>query len=117
MKNLLTFFYALKDARTPWYAKLTALLSIIYLLSPADIVPDIIPFAGYIDDIVIVPFLINVSTKLLPAQVRQLAEQRAVKNKRKLLWIKIAVIIGAIGIMLLLFYLGTQLYQYLKDAF
>jgi uncharacterized membrane protein YkvA (DUF1232 family) len=117
MKNLLTFYYALKDQRTPWYAKLTALLSIIYLLSPADIVPDIIPFAGYIDDIVIVPFLINVSTQLLPAQVRQLAEQRATKNKKKLLWMKIAVIVVAIGLMALLFYLGTLLYQYIKDAF
>ena len=43
MNNIFTFYYALKDARTPWYAKLTALLSIIYLVSPADIVPDIIP--------------------------------------------------------------------------
>lgn len=117
MKNLLTFYYALKDSRTPWYAKLTALLSVIYLLSPADIVPDIIPFAGYIDDIIIVPFLINVSTKLLPVHVRQLAEQQAVKNSRKLFWIKVLVIVLIIGLMVLLFYLGTLLYDYLKDVF
>lgn len=117
MKNLFTFYYALKDARTPWYAKFTALLSIIYLLSPVDIVPDIIPFAGYIDDIIIVPFLITVSTKLLPSQVRQVAEQKAIKNNKKLLWVKIAIIIVAIGLMVLLFYLGTLLYQYLKEAF
>jgi uncharacterized membrane protein YkvA (DUF1232 family) len=117
MKNLLTFYYALKNQATPWYAKFTALLSIIYLLSPADIIPDIIPFAGYIDDIVIVPFLINISTRLLPAHVRQAAEQQAIKNKRKLIWIKIAVIIALIGLMVLLFYLGTLFYQYLKDAF
>lgn len=117
MKNLLTFYYALKDHGTPWYAKFTALLSIVYLFSPADIIPDIIPFAGYIDDIVIVPFLINISTRLLPAQVRQAAEQRAIKNNRKLIWIKIAVVIALIGLMVLLFYLGTLFYQYLKDAF
>ena len=61
MKTLLTFYFALKDARTPWYAKLTAALSIIYLVSPADLLPDIIPLAGYIDDSVMVPFLLDIS--------------------------------------------------------
>jgi uncharacterized membrane protein YkvA (DUF1232 family) len=92
--NVLTLFYAFKDERTPWYAKLTALSSIIYLISPADILPDVIPFAGYIDDIVIVPFLIDLSTKLLPADIKREAELRARKRSRKILWVLIAVVIA-----------------------
>lgn len=111
MKSLFTFYFALKDKRTPWYAKLTALLSIVYLLSPADLVPDIIPFAGYIDDIVIVPFLLNMSTKLLPQDVRRIAEQKALKNKRKIFWIKILIAILAVGLMVLLFILANRLYE------
>jgi uncharacterized membrane protein YkvA (DUF1232 family) len=114
MKSLFTLYYALKDGRTPWYAKVTALLSLIYLVSPADLIPDIIPFAGYIDDVVIVPFLLNMSARLLPAEVRTLAQQKALKNQKKILWIKIVIAIVAIGIMVLLFILTTRLYDHLK---
>jgi uncharacterized membrane protein YkvA (DUF1232 family) len=114
MKTLLTFYYALKDPRTPWYAKLTAALSIIYLVSPADLLPDIIPLAGYIDDIVIVPFLLHISNRLLPQEVRNIAEQKAIKNKKKLLWIKIGVAILVIGIMVLTYFLAKSLYEHIR---
>lgn len=114
MKTLFTFYYALKDARTPWYAKLTALLSIIYLVSPADILPDIIPLAGYVDDIVIVPFLFNMAAKLLPADVRAIAEQKAVKNSKKLLWIKILLFVLVIAVMVGLYFLAAGLYNQIK---
>ena len=114
MKTLLTFYFALKDARTPWYAKLTAALSIIYLVSPADLLPDIIPLAGYIDDIVIVPFLLHISNKLLPQEVRSIAEQKAIKNRKKLLWIKIGVAILVIGIMVLTYFLAKSLYEHIR---
>ena len=91
--KILTLFYAFKDNRTPWYAKLTALSSIIYLISPADILPDVIPFAGYIDDIVIVPFLIDLSTKLLPAAIKRDAEQRARMRGKKIFWALIIIVI------------------------
>ncbi len=108
MKNIFILYYAFKDARTPWYAKLTALLSIIYLLSPADFIPDIIPFAGYIDDLVIVPFLINISSKLLPEDVKQLASQKASKNNKQLKWLIAVLAILVIGLMALFFYLLTK---------
>ena len=114
MKTLLTFYFALKDPRTPWYAKLTAALSSIYLVSPADLLPDIIPLAGYIDDIVIVPFLLHISNKLLPQEVRSIAEQKAIKNRKKLLWIKIGVAILVIGIMVLTYFLAKNLYEHIR---
>ena len=109
MRKIFTFYYALKDARTPWHAKFAALLSIIYLISPIDIVPDIIPLAGYVDDVIIVPFLISTGLKLLPPEVRGMAEQKAIKNNRKLLWIKIALIVIFIVLMLALFFLARKL--------
>jgi uncharacterized membrane protein YkvA (DUF1232 family) len=92
--KILTLFYAFKDKRTPLYAKITALSSLIYLVSPADILPDIIPFAGYIDDIIIVPFLIDLSTKLLPPEIKRDAEQRARLRGKKILWTLIVVVIA-----------------------
>ena len=51
-------FLALKDKRTPWYAKITAGIVVIYALSPVDLVPDFIPVLGYLDDVIILPALI-----------------------------------------------------------
>lgn len=92
--EILTLFYAVKDPRTPWYAKITALSSLIYLISPADILPDIIPIAGYLDDLFVVPFLMNLSVKLLPASIRFDAELRARRRgKRILIWIIVSVLV------------------------
>jgi uncharacterized membrane protein YkvA (DUF1232 family) len=99
--QILTLFYACKDARTPWYAKITALLSVIYLVSPVDFVPDVIPLAGYIDDLFVVPFLVNISTKLLPPDIKRDAELRARKKSKYILWV-LAVIIIAIMVLIYL---------------
>jgi uncharacterized membrane protein YkvA (DUF1232 family) len=114
MQKILTLYYALKDSRSPWYAKLTALLSIIYLLSPADIIPDIIPFAGYVDDLVIVPFLMNISSRFLPVEVTRAAGEKAKRNNVKLKWFAALAIVLISALMVLLFYLTTKL---LKDVF
>ena len=40
-------FLALKDKKTPWYARLLAALTVVYALSPIDFIPDFIPVLGY----------------------------------------------------------------------
>lgn len=114
-QQILTLYYAFKDERTPWYAKVTSLSSIVYLLSPADLVPDLIPLAGYLDDLVVVPFIINISTKLLPAGVKKIAEEKARARGKKLVWLMILVAVIIIGLLVLLFYLGKELMNYLGD--
>ena len=51
-------FLALKDKRTPWYAKILAAVIVVYALSPIDFIPDFIPVLGYLDDLIILPALI-----------------------------------------------------------
>ena len=101
--QILTLFYAFKDKRTPWYAKITALSSLIYLISPADLLPDIIPFAGYLDDFFIVPFLVDVSTKLLPADIRRDAELRARARSKKILWILVIAVLALTAALYFIF--------------
>ena len=44
----------LKDPRVPIWSKIIFLAGIVYALSPIDIIPEIlVPFVGWIDDIVI----------------------------------------------------------------
>ena len=51
-------FLALKDKRTPWYARILAAVIVVYALSPIDLIPDFIPVLGYLDDLIILPALI-----------------------------------------------------------
>ena len=68
-------FLALKAKRTPWYAKLLAIVIVVYALSPIDLIPDFIPFFGYLDDIILLPALIALCVKCIPQDV--LADCRA----------------------------------------
>ena len=59
-------FLAWKDKKTPWYAKLFALLTVVYALSPIDFIPDFIPVLGYLDDLIILPALVALTIKFIP---------------------------------------------------
>ena len=62
-------FLALKKKETPVLAKIFAGATIIYALSPIDLVPDFIPVLGYLDDLIILPALVALTVKLIPHEV------------------------------------------------
>lgn len=59
-------FIALKAKETPMAAKLLAGITIIYALSPIDLIPDFIPVLGYLDDVIILPSLIALTIRMIP---------------------------------------------------
>ena len=62
-------FLALKKRETPWTAKVLAALTIAYALSPIDLIPDFIPVLGYLDDLIILPAMVALTVRLIPAEV------------------------------------------------
>lgn len=70
----------LVNARTPLIAKVVAIAGLLYLASPVDFVPDLIPILGWLDDGVIVTLLLSLAFKLLP---RELYEELRKKTGRK----------------------------------
>jgi uncharacterized membrane protein YkvA (DUF1232 family) len=68
-------YYAARDARTPWYAKLLAGAIVAYALSPIDLIPDFIPVLGLLDELLLLPAAIWLALRLVPEQV--LVESRA----------------------------------------
>ena len=62
-------FLALKKRETPWTAKLLAALTIGYALSPIDLIPDFIPVLGYLDDLIILPAMVALTVRLVPAEL------------------------------------------------
>jgi uncharacterized membrane protein YkvA (DUF1232 family) len=70
-----TLSLACRDPRTPWYAKALAAGLVAYALSPVDLIPDVVPVLGVLDDLVVIPLGVLVVRRLIPAPV--LAECRA----------------------------------------
>lgn len=82
-----TLWFAGKNARTPWYAKALGVFVVAYALSPIDLIPDFIPVLGYVDDVLLLPGLIWLTIKLLPADVlaecREQADEWMAAKKEK----------------------------------
>ncbi len=80
-RDVLALWLAARDSRTPLAARLLAAAVAAYALSPIDLIPDIIPVLGLLDDIIIVPLGILLVLRLIPASLmaeyRDAAEGRA----------------------------------------
>ncbi|MEQ1670017.1 MAG: YkvA family protein [Hyphomicrobium sp.] len=66
---------AVRDPRTPWYAKALGVIVVAYAVSPIDLIPDFIPVLGFLDDVILLPLGIWAVRKMIPADV--MAEHRA----------------------------------------
>jgi uncharacterized membrane protein YkvA (DUF1232 family) len=98
-KEVIILYYGLRDKRTTAMAKLPVIISIIYLLSPFDLIPDFIPFVGYIDDLIIVPLLLNLAIRLLPGTVREESILKASKQQKKFQWAFLLIIVLFIALL------------------
>lgn len=76
-QQTLVVYFAARDPRTPWPARLVALGVAAYALSPIDLIPDFIPVLGLLDDLVIVPLGLMLVLRLLPAEVLAVARAKA----------------------------------------
>lgn len=66
-KDVPTVFLALGDKETPLIAKIFAGMTVICALSPVDLIPDFVPVLGYLDDVILLPLLITLTIRLIPA--------------------------------------------------
>lgn len=62
-------FVAVNRKDTPLIAKILAGITVVYALSPIDVIPDIIPILGYLDDLIILPLLVTFAIKFIPDEI------------------------------------------------
>ena len=97
-REVMTLWFACRDPRTPWYARVLAMLIVAYALSPIDLIPDFIPVLGYLDELILLPVGIYLVLKLVPeealadarARAQSWVESRQPKPRN---WIAAAVIV------------------------
>ncbi|NPC58712.1 YkvA family protein [Caenimonas soli] len=69
-------WFALRHPAAPGWLKLSTALIALYVLSPIDIIPDVVPVLGVMDDLVLVPLAIRWLLKRLPPEIAQAAANR-----------------------------------------
>jgi uncharacterized membrane protein YkvA (DUF1232 family) len=68
-QELTALYFAARDPRTPWYAKILIAGVVAYALSPIDLIPDPIPIFGYLDDLLLLPLGIWLAARMIPPTV------------------------------------------------
>jgi len=62
---------AQRHPQAPLWLKLGTLGLVLYVVSPIDLVPDLIPFLGIADDLVLVPLGVRFMLSKLPTFIRE----------------------------------------------
>jgi uncharacterized membrane protein YkvA (DUF1232 family) len=69
-------WFALRHPEAPRWLKVGTALVVVYLLSPVDLIPEVVPVFGVVDDLVLVPAAIRWMLNRLPAHIRTAADAR-----------------------------------------
>lgn len=80
-QELQVYQLVLKHPQTPMAGKILLWLAVGYLLLPFDLIPDMIPVLGQLDDLVLVPLLVFIALKLIPQAV--IADCRDQQNSQQ----------------------------------
>jgi uncharacterized membrane protein YkvA (DUF1232 family) len=70
-------YLAYRDPRVSWPARIFAACVVAYAFSPIDLIPDLIPVLGYLDDLVLIPLGVMIARKLIPPAVLEECRERA----------------------------------------
>ena len=81
-RDALALWIAARDPRTPLAAKLLAAALAAYAFSPIDLIPDVIPILGLLDDLLIIPLGILLALRLIPPALMQDFRDRATRTDR-----------------------------------
>lgn len=106
-RDTVAVYFASRDPRTPWYARVLAVVIAVYAFSPIDLIPDFIPVLGYLDDLILIPAGIALTLRMIPAEVMQDARLKADDSiaKPSTWWMTLLIILLWVGVLALVVWL------------
>lgn len=58
-KHVIALKLYMMDKNVKWYKKSAVVAALVYFISPLDVMPDVIPFVGYLDDLGVIAWTIK----------------------------------------------------------
>lgn len=111
-RQLLTAWFALRDREASWAARLLAVATVAYVISPIDLVPDVIPVLGWLDDLGVLRLGLWLLLRFSPGAVLRRAALRAESaDARARIWMRWLLIALAVWLLMLLAFGGWLLWQ------
>ncbi|MEN6349736.1 MAG: DUF1232 domain-containing protein [Syntrophomonas sp.] len=95
-KELHAVYLASRHPGTPWQARFLAGLALALAMSPVDLIPDFIPVLGYLDDLILIPWLLRLALRRIPAEVMEECRHEAERNhqaERNGLWAALFIVV------------------------
>lgn len=76
-RDVYALYLAARHPDTPRYVKVLLASAVVYFISPIDLMPDLTPVFGYVDDLAVVPLIFILAMSLVPAPLREDCRRRA----------------------------------------
>ena len=76
-RQALQVWFVARHPRLPWHVRVLAMAVAAYAFSPIDLIPDVIPVLGWLDDLLIVPLGVAMVLVMTPPDVREEARAQA----------------------------------------
>src|SRR3954453_12023893 len=70
-------WFALRHPAAPGWLKVGTALIVLYVVSPIDLIPDVLPVIGVVDDLILVPLAIRFLLSRLPREIAEAARRSA----------------------------------------
>lgn len=100
---------AMRDPRTPWYARALAVVIVAYAVSPIDLIPDPIPVLGLLDDLLLLPLGVLLVKRWIPdealAEARDATRQSETVDAPGQRVVTVAIVVAWVASILLGLYL------------
>ena len=72
-----TLWLVFRHRETPWFVKAVLILLLAYLASPVDLIPDVIPVLGMLDDLAVAALALWLAYRLTPSHVMEECRAKA----------------------------------------
>nr|WP_320050906.1 DUF1232 domain-containing protein [uncultured Desulfuromonas sp.] len=75
-RRIFEYIAVIRSPETPWYVKGLAVGAFLYLLSPVDLIPDMIPILGVTDDAALLGLFLSYLNRFVTDDIRQSVSRR-----------------------------------------
>ncbi len=76
IRDALRLYYVLKKPELPMKVKVVIIAALGYFISPFDIIPDLIPFVGFTDDLAILATTVAYASMYIDSEVKESADEK-----------------------------------------